>query len=288
MDLLKRLDDVSELPTIPTTVTKVLQVTADEDAGLADLSKVIHADPSLAAKLLRVANSAFYRRAREIDSIDRAIAMIGFDEVRSLAVSVGAFESVMRPTAGDLFDRAAFWEHSFAVAVAARELAAGTGLGDGDAFAAGLLHDIGKVLLDRFFPEDFERIMRLGREKGGSFFAIERQLEQSTHADMGGYLLERWELPDELVAGVGGHHVPTGHSGPLATTTYLANQLAHAAGFSSDGIERNLTLERILNHPEVAALRAAGRLPDPSLAAEVLERLVKDAEQISGQAAMLM
>ncbi len=288
MDMLAALENVDDLPTIPTTLTKVLQVTNRDDTTVADLGKVVIADPPLAAKLLRLANSAYFGLMRQVSDINRAIAMLGFEEVRSLAISVSTFDSVCVSASSDgLFDRTVFWEHSFVVAYVARKLGKTIGLDVEHAFAAGLLHDIGKTLLDRYFPEAFVKVITEMKQSGATFYEVERRLGQTSHDVLGGFLLEKWGLPPELVAGASGHHAPEkGHS-KTVSLIFWANALAHVAGFAPGAEERKLTLEQVFATPAARVLSETGQLPEVEALQEVLRQLDDDAESISGQAAML-
>jgi putative nucleotidyltransferase with HDIG domain len=289
MNLRERLTAVAELPTIPTTITRILEVTRRPDAGLRDLARIVHADQALAGKLLRLANSAFYGQSEPVTDLDRAVALLGFNAVRQLALSLGVFDSLYRPLAHDeFFDRARFWEHCFVVAVVSRELAVAGRQDGGAAFTAGLLHDVGKLFLDRYQPDEFRQVVERVRETGGAFREAEQALLQVAHDEVGALLLAHWKLPTVLVEAARAHHDPTASAEPLGGVVYLANELTHTAGFTTVEPEPVRGLPALLDDPRTAALQAAGRGPSASFLAALLERVDHEADALSAQAAMLI
>jgi putative nucleotidyltransferase with HDIG domain len=260
MDLLSKLKTITDLPTIPTTVVKVLRVAGSETASAADLAKVIIADQSLAAKILKVANSALYSLPRKVHDIQHAVTLLGFREVRDVAFGMGVFDSMYLAMNRAYWNRAKFWEHSYVVAYLTRELARRSGSGQGEnAFAAGLLHDVGKVILDRYFAGYFRRIIEMVDATQASYYDVEIDVLSVGHDTIGGYVMGTWSLPDELVAGVAGHHHPSQDTEPMAAWVYLANLLANASGFPAMSAEPAPTLDEIWELPETVALRNAGR-----------------------------
>lgn len=288
MDLLEQLKGIVDLPTLPTTVVKVLRVVGRENTGAADLAKVITADQALAAKILQVANSAFYGLPRKVSDIERAVALLGFREVRDISLGVSVFDSLYLPTKGAYWNRAKFWEHCFVVGYLTRELAkARAGSDGGNAFAAGLLHDIGKVILDRYFSDVFRQILEKVDVEQARYWRVESEQLGTGHDVIGGYLLGVWNLPDDLVAGVTGHHRPQEEEEEMATWVYVANNLAHIAGFTAMPSEPDCAMEDFLAAPETVALKQAGKLPGDTLLHNLLTLLDEQAEQLSAEAAML-
>ena len=289
MDLLEKLQHIEDLPTIPTTLTRVMELTAREETSAADLAKVINADQSVAVKVLKVANSAFFGLPRKISDLQRAVTMLGFLQVRDLCLGLSVFDSLFLPTKGAYFNRAKFWKHCYIVAHLTREIARRTaGVEGGNAFAAGLLHDVGKVFLDRYFSALFRKILEEVDLRQASFHEVEQELIGTGHEVIGAYLLSRWNLPDDLVAGVGGHHRPSGEPHPMAARVYLANWLAHASGFSAMPSEPPIMLDEILVLPETEMLRVDGRLPHIDVISRLFQELQTNSDEISAHASMLM
>lgn len=289
MSILDQLSQIVDLPTIPTTVTHIMEITNREDSTIADLARVVMADQALSAKLLRVANSPFYSMPRKVSDIERAIALLGFREVRDLSLSISVFDSLYMPTkAGAYFDRARFWEHCFVVAFLTRELARAQQQSGGNAFTAGLLHDVGKVFLDKYFPDLFRSIVSRVTSAGISFREAEQTLVGIGHDEVGAFLLKHWNLPDDLAAGAGSHHTPEVNPDPMAVLTFCANTLAHIGGFAATDNEPKTDLDSFLASPTAQALRAAKRLPSEKVLARLVVRLEEEGESLSAHAAMLV
>jgi putative nucleotidyltransferase with HDIG domain len=287
-DIFERIKETVDLPTIPTTLTRILEVTNSVDSDVSDLVEVVITDQALAAKILRVANSALYGLPRKVDDLERAIALLGFYQVRDLALSMSIFDSLYIPTpAGAMFNRAKFWDHCFIVAFATRELAKGTGSTGGNAFTAGLLHDVGKVLLDMKIPKLFGKIVEQVVNTKQDFITTEHALIGCGHDRLGAFMLDRWNLPQDLVLCAQGHHEPAKTKNPMADLTYCANRLANINGF---GCMYNLpesSFVDFLNDDQTVALQEAGRLPEPELLAEVDQRLKDEHTDLEDQAAAL-
>jgi putative nucleotidyltransferase with HDIG domain len=204
------------VPSAPAILFEILQILADEDAGLRDLFGAIERDPGLTARVLRTANSTFFGQARTVDTVERAVLVLGVAMVRSLEVSVAVFDRVGDKLSAALVDR--IWHHSLATATTARLLATRTKLGDrDDAFTAGLLHDAGRMLLMRRFPA-----LHADPEADAGIEAVERAQIGVDHGVVGGWLFEAWNLPPAIVQAVSQHHAE--HPAPgLPTLIFTAN-----------------------------------------------------------------
>jgi HD-like signal output (HDOD) protein len=186
---------------------QVVQVCQDESSTVEQLEEVIASDPSIAARILRIANSAFFGYAQKVDSISRAIILLGFETVKSLALSTSVFD-LFSGAAETRLDRQRFWLHSIACGRAAQMIAQ-----DSDArpyhstaFLAGLLHDIGKLVLDLWFYEEYSRVL-LEVEKGEDCISeVEQRLLGFDHADAGAWFANSWGLPPTLTEPIGKHH----------------------------------------------------------------------------------
>jgi putative nucleotidyltransferase with HDIG domain len=204
------------VPSAPAILFEILQILADEDAGLRDLFGAIERDPGLTAKVLRTANSTFFGQARTVDTVERAVMVLGVAMVRSIAVSAAVFDRVGDRLSAGLVDR--IWHHSLATATTARLLATRTKRGDrDDAFTAGLLHDAGRMLLMRRFPE-----LHAEPEADTGIEAIERARIGVDHGVVGGWLFEAWNLPAAIVQAVTQHHAEHPAAG-LPTLIFTAN-----------------------------------------------------------------
>jgi putative nucleotidyltransferase with HDIG domain len=192
------------LPTIPTVLARILQLIDREGASGKELVEVIEHDQALTGKMLRLANSAFFGQSRRVATIPRAVVLLGFSTVRNLALGVKVWDTlssgISRTRLEDL------WMHSVAVAVATRTLAARLRVGDPDeAFTAGLLHDIGRLVLAMRFREQYWQAVG-GTGESEPVEAIESSTFGVDHAEVGGWMLEAWSLPPTIVEAVRVHH----------------------------------------------------------------------------------
>lgn len=228
---------IRELPTLPTVLGKILNTAADPDASALDLGKHITADQSLSATLLKLVNSAYYGFYRQVTSVTQAIVILGFLEVRNLALTATAFRCLN--SGSSEFDRLQLWRHSLASAMAAEELVRLTKKDVDGAFEAALLHDIGKVVLDTLYPELFLQAARDAHATGRLVSESLREVAGLDHAEAGGLLGEHWNLPPAVVAAIRFHLDPASapEQADLICLTAAANAITYQAGLgeSSNG-----------------------------------------------------
>jgi len=199
---------VTELPTLPAIATRVSAVARDPDSTVRDMSAVISQDQALTANLLRVVNSAYFGFIRRISSVFEAINLLGYNEVVKMAFTVAVIRELDYDSANQ-FDRSAFWTHAVCVANASQALAEQLRCAPrDDAFTAGLLHDMGKLILDQFFPDAFGEILRLINEKGLTSYEAEMDHLGTTHAQIGEWIARSWLLPEATIASIRHHHEP--------------------------------------------------------------------------------
>jgi len=203
------LRDIRDLPTLPTVASKVMEMTRDPQCSQIDLAAVVEQDPAIAARLLKLVNSPFYGIAGTVSSVQQALVFVGMSNIRNLVLSASAMEIFHEGGEIGPFSRKELWIHSLGCAIAARRLAqASRSLDPETAFTAGLIHDVGKVVLDRFFREDLERIIDLLDRHTASMAEVERSIMGLDHGEIGGYVAQRWRLPDVLQEAISYHHKP--------------------------------------------------------------------------------
>ena len=230
---------IVDLPTLPIVVPQVLRLVEDQRASAGDLAKVIGSDQALASRILRLANSAFYGFRREIVTINHAVVLLGFDTVKSIVLAATVFETLNDGDVVSSFDRERFWLHVGATAAAARRIAKHLRIADPEAaFVGGLLHDVGKVVLDRFFYRRYAEAARRAAESPCLIREAETALFSVNHAAVGQWLAERWRFPAAIVEPVAFHHRPSAASADyrgLASVVHLADILTRNAGIGSGG-----------------------------------------------------
>ncbi|WP_373532050.1 HDOD domain-containing protein [Vampirovibrio sp.] len=229
--ILKRIRDI---PSLPDVVNRILAVISKPNTPASEIAKLISYDPGLTSKVLRMVNSAAYGFQRQISSIQHGIMILGFNNVRGLVLSASIFKLFEGHTHPGGLNHQQFWEHSLGTAVAARLLATSLRIHEADdVFSAAMLHDIGKVVLDVYFKEDYHLVLKqAGQQRmvmhGKPFCQLENAVLGLTHTDIGSYLAAKWKLPVGITEVIQYHHTPENaeHCGPMVYLVALANELA--------------------------------------------------------------
>ncbi|MFZ1684532.1 MAG: HDOD domain-containing protein [Candidatus Zixiibacteriota bacterium] len=223
----KILRENKELLSLPQTLAEVLRLTKDETSSVQELGQVLMRDPALTAKILRIANSPFYGVGREITTMTQAVVTLGLRTVTALTLSSSVYNLV--DGWNSAIDRNRFWRHSLEVAIGSRLIYEGINRQQSEeAFIAGLLHDIGILVLERSFPKEYAEVWRKAQLDGASLVDLEEQTWGTNHAKVGKFLLEQWHLPQRITDAVGLHHMtfPPDERNPelvLGQTVALAN-----------------------------------------------------------------
>jgi putative nucleotidyltransferase with HDIG domain len=231
--LLSRMQDV---PPIPAVASRIMTMVQDKRTSFQDLAQVVSTDQGLTARLIRLANSAEYAFGRRCGTVKDAIQLLGFLQVRQIAISSSLMGMFRGPDHGDIsFDPDLFWSHSLTVAVAAEGVAASTHLArPDDAFTAGILHDIGRLVIRQALPEEFHAAGRLMLETGLPLEQAEIETTGYAHEQVGRALGRRWKFPAPLVTAIASHHNEnlTPEVDGLAGIIAQCNRLAHAHGLT--------------------------------------------------------
>ncbi len=205
----KFVSKIEELPTPDFIVQKIISVASDPNASAQELANAIMMDASLSSKVLKLANSAYYGIPRKITVLNEAIMILGFKTVRNLAMSVFTYSALFGGKEDEEIDRKRLWRHFVYTAIAGELM--GEMLGypvKEELFITGLLHDIGKIVLDTVSPKIMKAVYRLASQKKLNFLEAEELLEIPSHTAIGAKLAEKWGLPDMIVQTTEGHHVP--------------------------------------------------------------------------------
>ncbi len=194
------LQQLEELPTLPTVAVAVLAATSREDSTVAEVVRLVSSDPSLSARILQLVRRAD-AGGGNVSTVEQAVKMLGFDAVQSAVLSVSVFQTFSGSSSGSQFKRDEFWQHSLAVACCAELLAEKLprgGVSPGEAFVCGLLHDLGKVALDTILPKSFGRVVEGVDLLRGDIADLERTIIGLDHLVVGKRLAERWQLPASI------------------------------------------------------------------------------------------
>lgn len=227
---IKKLQNyIDKMPSLPTTMTKVIEVCDKPETSPADLNKVISMDPVLMGRVLRLINSAYYGLNQQITSLARAIIMLGINTIRNLALSTAIINTVKNSSAKSPINMDNIWQHSLSVAVSAKLLAKKNSVQLKELenyFVAGLLHDLGKIPLVNCFSEEYMQIIKMADQEKKSILECEQAVLEIDHTESGFLIAKAWKLSDDLKAVVQQHHqsaeVSGGHS-RIVKTIAMAN-----------------------------------------------------------------
>lgn len=232
------IDDVTQqlhdLPSLPAVVMELLNSIDQEDVDISVLAKKVSHDQALTAKTLRLANSSLYGLQVKVTTITQAITFLGFQTTRNLitaAAVTGCFPD------GDCagFDDKGFWRHSIATAACAKVLARRLRFNQDYAFTAGLLHDIGRLVLSAGFPAQYAQVLAACRADDSYLLDAERELLGVDHVEAGVALAGHWNFSDTMRLAIAHHHDPEAPgAGFLATIVHVANAIAHALDIARD------------------------------------------------------
>lgn len=225
---------VTNLPVVPAATVRLLQLLENPDENTQAALDVIQTDAVLSAKLLRLCNSAAIGLRKSVASVEQAVFFLGFSEVQRLALALGLGGSLKRKTKGNEAEAIELWRHAVLTAYAASLIAGevrGIDAHPSVAFTAGLMHDIGKLVLTEVATPELLAAVRTKADAGKSECEAEQDVFGADHAAVGGALLEAWRMPPALIEPVANHHSPILKPEPgLSVLVHLANCVAHQIG----------------------------------------------------------
>ena len=233
---------IERMPSLPTTVSKVMEVCNRPDTSPNDLSRVISLDPVLTGQVLKLINSAYYSLPNQVTTLSRAIIMLGLNTVKNLALSTSVLGSIGGEESFQHLPMDLFWTHSLCVGVIAKNLAAKKGVSPllrEEYFVAGLLHDLGKIPLSRCFPDEYDKVFELAKGEESPLNIVEANILELDHGQAGKMIADKWQLSPALNETILHHHNPSGageDNRDLAAIVALANIYAndHEIGSAGD------------------------------------------------------
>ena len=222
------LRHIERMPSLSPTVAKIMQVANDPTSSANDLNKVISLDPVLAAKVLKLVNSAYFGFSDKVTSTVRAIVVLGLNTIKNLALSTAALEtmSIKGQSAINMDD---FWKHLLGTGVVCKLIARKIGIGKNyleDYFLAGLMHDMGKIVLNRINPVGYKKVIDVCATKTVDLQLVESRVFGINHAEIGELLGEKWGLQSQLIEALSKHHDPEAASEEhrkIVLAVYIAN-----------------------------------------------------------------
>ena len=236
------VDGLKDMPALPNVVAKLTRMISNPKTTAADINDTLSSDPGLVTKILKLVNSPYFGFSRRITSITNAVVILGYNQVRNLALSAFIFDKFADSGKGALFDVKGFWKHSIGTAFIGSRLAASIDPKlEEDGFICGLLHDLGKfVMLQRAEPH-MAKVMTLVRKRDILFYAAEQECLGYNHAQLGAAVMERWNLPETLVEVVKNHHTPEAApetARALTCVTSLADIVARSMVMGNGGDDK--------------------------------------------------
>ncbi len=221
-------DMVDKMPAFPAGVQRILALTSDIDVAPKDMVEVIAHDPVMTMKILKLVNSAYYNLPRQIGSVGHAVAYVGINTIKNMAIGIATIGMLPRTNKAGL-DMRGFLRHSLATAAIARRLGfmvSGDGADAADFFVAGLLHDIGKVVFAMYAPTGLARAMDMARREGLPLHVTEVRALGADHCHVGAMLAGKWRLREELVTSLREHHDAGKPGTAMRDCVFAANQIS--------------------------------------------------------------
>ncbi|MCB1195940.1 HDOD domain-containing protein [bacterium] len=271
-DILYALMNVEDFPTLPQVVMQVISVCEDEKSDANDLARIVSHDQSISSRILKLSNSAYYGYLKKVNTISKAVTILGFDTIKSLAISASVFDMFKKIKSNYNFDRVQYWIHSIGVASISRMI--GRTLNQSRQqleviFMGGLLHDIGKLFFESYYLSKYEDVMKEITVNRCTILEGELKVFGVGHPEVGGRLTERWHFPDDLIAAIMYHHDLKSCPAELRQLTcivHVADHLcrAHNIGSGGDSMPHPidpLALET-LGIPDTGVADLSDRVPD--------------------------
>ena len=257
--ILEKIENISSIPTLPTVIERLTRLLQNPKTSAEEVGKAITTDQALASKVLKLVNSAFYGFPGRISTITHAIVILGFSTVKNVVLTASIFDAFRNKGEGSpVFNLEDFWLHSIACGAASLSIAKQLGSNEKEeCFIAGLIHDIGKIILCQYMPQEFNFAIDQSRKNTQLFYETEKKLFDSTHEEVGGYLAERWNLPMDLQNAVKFHHNPQpSHDHYMVTAiVHCADIIVRALDYGnggddcmpmiSDNVWKNLGLDNV-------------------------------------------
>jgi len=274
------IDKFKKIKTLPHIVARLVQLVNDEDSTLQDFEEVIRLDPALVARLLTLVNSSYFGLTRKVDSISRAVALLGMKNLHNIAVT-DAIRGLLRNISGTTeFSPQQLWLHSAASSICCKMIAERIfALNGDDAYLCGILHDIGLIVEIETDQENFLKLIEQLDPDGPSLIELEQDLFNTDHCQIGYILAKDWRIPDPIAEAIRDHHLDSGPINPHSPTGILqmSEYIIHQLGFSA--IKDGLTTILV---PSLAAHIQANVEEYKVLAEDLPEELEKTKKMYGG------
>ncbi len=241
ISLISLVNKVKNMPPLPQSITQILEITKDDKSSSRELAKVFERDPTLAVNILKLANLPAYGFTSKISTITQAVVCLGLETIKSIALTSSTHEMLNKEIPAYSLEEGMLWQHSISCATCARIIAERIKYKDNEeAYIAGLLLDIGKIILSSFAESEFNQVSERAEKNKIPFNAAEHEVLGFDHPQVGGRIIKKWNLPSALVEAVQYHHQPdkAEEHKKLAYIVHLADVISCmlGIGLGSDGL----------------------------------------------------
>ena len=203
------VNKITELMPLPETIQKIVTLTRNPDTPLKRISDVLESDEAMASKVLKLANSSFYGFSKQVKTISHAVVCLGFNTIKQMSLTAHSFSVLDSTLEGYYLDKGAMFQHSFGTALASRLLATKMFYPNAEeVYLMGLLHDVGKVILNQYAEAEFKKVLELYNKGGLAFYEAEREVLGFDHGEIGAAVCQKWNLSDDIVDTIRNHHSP--------------------------------------------------------------------------------
>lgn len=235
--LYNNLETIENLPAFPQIALEVTYLLRKESTSAKNLYDLIQKDPALVSQILKMANSPFYGLHGKVSSLVHAINLLGFVQIENIVIASALLSTMKKFPVGKRFNSNQFLDHSFGCGITAKIISNILNFNTGGLeFSAGVIHDIGKVILDLYDQQDFDKILNFAYKNNKSFYESEKELFGITHCDLAEKLLKRWNLPEDLIDAVANHHSPKkAKNQVMAAIISVADLLTYSEGIGFGG-----------------------------------------------------
>ncbi|GAB4373611.1 MAG: hypothetical protein Kow0042_17610 [Calditrichia bacterium] len=246
----KELEDIREVPTLPQVAFQLIALISDEKSSMREISNLIEDDPPLVAKILRIVNSGYYHLRNDIKNIRQAVVILGLEELRNVIFALSVFSTFYHVKESEYFSFLRFWKHSAATGKIAVAINKYLGIElPHSTFISGLLHDFGRLILQLYFREEYEKVFAHCISNNRQLVQAEKEVMGFGHDEAGYWLAQKWNLPDYLSDIILNHHqIRPGEvaKNPLLAIIHIADRITNIWGI---GIEPMPVMEMLEENP---------------------------------------
>lgn len=259
-EIQKKLDSIKDLPTLPAIAMEINSLLQAAETTVETIAESIEKDQSIAVKVLKLINSAFFGVRSKVTNIHDAIVLLGFNSIRNIVLSVSVIKAFSKNDTIEGFSIADFWQHSIAVAMTSKVMSEKSQISNPeDAFTGGLLHDIGKIIMAQYFREIFLATVKDCENDSIPFSKAEKNhLTGFGHSKMGAFLTDKWKFPQSLTQAIGTHHSASDKMSELTTVVHCADIIVNIQTINkrSFDIEKKKSKMPVFNKEATSQLKA--------------------------------